>query len=56
MHIVGIAKGIDGKNYYITKNSWGIENVCGGYIYLSEDYVKLKTMSVLVNRDVLKLN
>jgi bleomycin hydrolase len=56
MHIVGIAKGINGKNYYITKNSWGIENVCGGYIYLSEDYVKLKTMSILVNRDVLKLN
>jgi len=55
MHIVGIAQGIDGKNYYITKNSWGTENVCGGYIYLSEDYVKLKTMSILVHRDVLKL-
>lgn len=56
MHIVGIAKGLDGRNYYLTKNSWGTGNPCGGYIYLSEDYVKLKTMSILVNREVLKSN
>jgi bleomycin hydrolase len=56
MHIVGIAKGTDGKNYYITKNSWGINNLCEGFIYLSEDYVKLKTISILVNKDALKFN
>jgi bleomycin hydrolase len=56
MHIIGIAKGIDGKNYYITKNSWGTENMCGGYMYLSEDYVKYKTVSILVNKDVLNLD
>ncbi|MFM7815254.1 MAG: C1 family peptidase, partial [Flavobacteriales bacterium] len=55
MHIVGIAKGDDGRNYYLTKNSWGTDNSCGGYMYLSEDYVKYKTMSILVNRDVLNL-
>ena len=56
MHIVGIAKGIDGKNYYVTKNSWGTDNLCGGYIYLSEDYVRYKTMSILVNKDVLNID
>ena len=49
-------KGIDGKNYYVTKNSWGTDNLCGGYIYLSEDYVRYKTMSILVNKDVLNID
>jgi bleomycin hydrolase len=54
MHIVGLADGEDGKKYYLTKNSWGNSNSCGGYIYLSEDFVKLKAVSILVNKDVLK--
>jgi len=55
MHIVGLARGEDGKTYYLTKNSWGNSNVCGGYIYLSEDFIKLKAVSILVNKDILKL-
>jgi bleomycin hydrolase len=54
MHIVGLADGEDGKKYYLTKNSWGNSNSCGGYIYLSEDFIKLKAVSILVNKDVLK--
>jgi bleomycin hydrolase len=55
MHIVGIAEGSDGKKYYQTKNSWGARNSCGGYVYLSEDYVRLKGVSILVHRDMLSI-
>jgi bleomycin hydrolase len=54
MHIVGIAKGKDGKKYFITKNSWGTGYSCSGYMYLSEDYLKFKAISILVNREALK--
>jgi bleomycin hydrolase len=54
MHIVGIAQDESGKKYFLTKNSWGKENACSGYMYLSEDFVKYKTVSILVNKDVLK--
>lgn len=50
MHITGIAKGPDGKKYYLTKNSWG-ENQCGGYMYLSEAFIKLKAVSILIHKD-----
>lgn len=53
MHIVGIALGSDGKKYYLTKNSWGQSNNCGGYIYISEDYIKLKAVSVVVHKNML---
>lgn len=55
MHIVGIAKGKDGKKYFITKNSWGTEYSCSGYMYLSEDYIKFKAISILVNKKALKV-
>jgi bleomycin hydrolase len=52
MHITGIAENSDGKKYFITKNSWAEDsNHLGGYIYMSEDYVRLHTVAVLVNRN-----
>ncbi len=52
MHIVGSAKDDDGIKYYITKNSWGAEsNSCGGFLYMSEDYVKLNTVAILLHKD-----
>lgn len=54
MHIVGIAKGNDGKKYFITKNSWGTSKFWSGYIYISEDYIKYKAISILVHKDALK--
>lgn len=51
MHITGIAKDQRGKRYYYTKNSWGEFNGAGGYMYLSESYVRLKTVAVMVHRD-----
>lgn len=50
MHIVGLAKDQNGKEYFIIKNSWGTEyNQCDGYILVSEAYFKLKTINVYLN-------
>lgn len=51
MHIVGKAVDKNGKFFYYTKNSWGSDsNEYGGYLYLSDDYVKVKTIAILVNK------
>jgi bleomycin hydrolase len=46
MSIIGIAHDKKGKKYYIAKNSWGKDNPYGGLIYMSEDYVRMKTIAV----------
>lgn len=52
MHIVGLAKDQKGTKYYIAKNSWGTENnQLGGYVYVSESYVRAKTTSIMVHKD-----
>ncbi|MGV6845685.1 MAG: C1 family peptidase [Lutibacter sp.] len=53
MQIVGLVKDQNNQEYYKIKNSWGttgsrIGN--GGYIYMSKPYFKLKTISVMVNK------
>ena len=52
MHIIGITKDQNDTRYYITKNSWGTkEKGNGGFINMSESYVRAKTISILVHRD-----
>lgn len=50
MHITGIAKDQKGNKYYITKNSWGKSAGIEGYVYMSENYVKLKTVSIYIHK------
>ncbi len=37
--------------YYLVKNSWGTDNPANGYLYASENYLKYKTISILVNKN-----
>lgn len=53
MHIVGTARDRNGTRYYITKNSWGVTGDADGYVYMSERYVRAKTISILLHRDAL---
>jgi bleomycin hydrolase len=53
MHIVGLAKDQNGKEYYIVKNSWGPSNDYKGYLYVSKAYVRYKTTNFLVNKNAL---
>ncbi|GAB1473489.1 C1 family peptidase [Bacteroidota bacterium] len=52
MHLIGKAKDKNGTIYYVVKNSWKPEiNRFGGYNHLSLEYVKAKTVSILVHKD-----
>lgn len=50
MHIVGLAKDQNGREYYIVKNSWGVTNDYKGYLYVTKNYVKYKTTAFLLNK------
>ncbi|MBL4744769.1 MAG: aminopeptidase [Flavobacteriaceae bacterium] len=54
MHVVGMLKDQKGTIYYKVKNSWGGDSKRignGGFIYMSESYFRLKTISILLNKD-----
>lgn len=54
MHVTGIVKDQNGTPYYITKNSWGTErNAFGGYLNMSESYVRAKTIYILVHKNAI---
>lgn len=50
MHIVGISKDQNGKEYYIVKNSWGASNDYKGYMYITKNFIKYKTTAILLNK------
>lgn len=50
MHIVGIAKDQNGKEYYMVKNSWGEKNDYKGFLYVTKAYVRYKTTAFLLHK------
>lgn len=50
MHLVGIYKDQDGNKYYKIKNSWGTKSgEYGGFVFMSENYLRMKTVAIVVN-------
>lgn len=56
MHIVGMAKDQNGKDYYLVKNSWGESNDFKGFLYVTKAYVQYKTTGLMVNKKALPDN
>jgi hypothetical protein len=51
MHLYGIAKDQNGVKYYLIKNSWGETGTYKGIWYMSENFVKGKTLNIMVNKN-----
>ncbi|MGM0530980.1 MAG: aminopeptidase C [Bacteroidota bacterium] len=54
MHITGIGNDKEDDKYYLTKNSWGPDsNNYGGFLYMSEPYIRLNTIAIMVHKDAI---
>lgn len=52
MELCGLAHDRQGRRFFIAKNSWGKDNPFGGFMYLSYDYVRLKTIAVYMRTPI----
>ncbi|WP_310557194.1 C1 family peptidase [Flavobacterium sp.] len=50
MHIVGVSKDQNGKEYYIVKNSWGTANDHKGYLYMTKEFAKYKATAIMLHK------
>ena len=53
MHIYGIAKDQNGKEYYMVKNSWGETGDYKGTWYMTKAFIAANTMDYLVNKNAI---
>ncbi len=56
MQVVGRATNEYGEVFYKAKNSWGNLEPYGGYIYLSKSYLELKTLLIMVDKNILPID
>lgn len=51
MHIVAAVKDATGQKWYYIKNSWGdYSNPLGGFLFMRDDYFKIRTVAIIVNK------
>ena len=50
MQIVGLVRDQNGKEWYKVKNSWGTGNDYQGFLYVSKEFVRYKTVSFLLHK------
>ena len=53
MHIVGIEKSKQGKEFFLVKNSWGATGPYLGYVNVSEAYFAMNTISLVVPKQAI---
>ena len=53
MHIIGIAEDQEGNVFYKVKNSWGHTGKYDGYLFVSREFLKLKTTNCMINKNAL---
>lgn len=53
MHVTGIAKDKNNVTWYQVKNSWGTTTNLAGYLFMREDYFKIKTIAIIVNKNAI---
>ena len=53
MHIYGLAKDQNGREYYIVKNSWGPTGEYKGTWYMTKAFIAARTMDFLVNKNAI---
>lgn len=51
MHLVGRARDKNGKTFYMVKNSWGKVGPYKGVLFISKDFMALKTLAIMVHKD-----
>ena len=53
MHIFGVAKDQNGKEYYMVQNSWGETGDYKGIWYMTKAFIAANTMDFLINRNAI---
>ena len=49
--MVGLAKDQSGKRFYKVKNSWGTGGKYQGFLFVSQAFVRYKTINIVVHKD-----
>ena len=53
MHIYGLAKDQNGREYYMVKNSWGEAGEYKGIWYMTKAFIAARTMEFLINKNAI---